>query len=273
MTHPRSAIYALLAVLVTLPSTSSATCNPEIALAQVVLEQKVVVLGELHGTQETPRFAGEYACVLANGPQDVVLALEIPEVEQSRISTYIESQGSLVDFSALVQGDFWNRPEHRQDGRSSGAMGQLIERVRQLRREGRRLSIIAIDGQRGSLKRDAAMAKIIRDLLQAKPLTKVIALVGNVHALKDRGAFFEKDYESLAFLLSDLLPLTLNVLPKRGYAWVCIEVCGSKRITPQAWLAGRSPGMYIGEGPDAVPRYHGTIVLEEARASPPARTR
>ncbi len=263
----------MLAVLVTLPCTSRAICSPEVALVQVVLEQKVVILGELHGTQETARLVGEYACVLANGPEDVVLALEIPEVEQSRISTYLESEGLPVDSSALVQGDFWNRPEHRQDGRSSGAMVQLIERVRQLRRDGKRLSVLAIDGQRGGLKRDAAMAQIIRDLLQAKPQTKVLALVGNVHALKDRGAFFEKDYESLAFLLSDLRPLTLNVLPQRGYAWVCVEVCGSRRITPQAWLVGRRPGMYIGEGPDAVPRYHGTIVLEEARASPPARMR
>ena len=266
------AIRTLFGLLLALPAFGAIRCEIPFEIPQEVLDRQVVILGELHGTRETPEFTGEYGCLLAQGVVEVILALEIPEREQQSISTYLSTLGSPADLSALTKGAFWNRSDLSQDGRSSQAMLQLIERVRVLRYAGKRISIAAIDGQRPGLRRDGSMAQIVRDLLKSNPQTRVIALVGNVHALKNRGANFSRDYESLGFLLSDLSPLTLNVMPKQGSAWVCIDYCRPTKLNPQPWAASRSPGIYLGSGPINPGEYHGTILLERAEASPPARS-
>jgi len=272
MTHLPFTVLAFCLSFTLLPALAATSCKPEVSVPQALLQQRVVVFGELHGTQETPRLVGECACLLVSRGTEVVIALEIPEPEQARITEYLSSAGTSGDARALLQGEFWSRPDSRQDGRSSVAMFELIERVRQLSSTSERISVVAIDGQRKSLTRDAAMAQIVRDHIKNSPEAHVLALVGNIHALKDRGAFFDKDYASFTFHLSSLEPLALNVVPKRGSAWVCIEGCGSRSITAPAWVAGKLPGVYVGT-PEADPRYHGAVVLEQAQASPPARAR
>ena len=267
----RTIIESLIGLLLAMPALGADQCEVPVEIPQRVLDRQIVIFGELHGTRETAEFTGEYGCLLAQDQAEVILALEIPEREQSAISKYLGTLGSPDDMRSLLKGEFWNRPESRQDGRSSQAMARLIDRVRELRATGKRISIAAIDGQRAGLKRDDSMAMIVRDLIQAKPLARVIALVGNVHAFKDRGAFFDSSYESFAFLLADLNPLTLNIIPKQGSAWVCIERCGPSKITPYPWVAEREPGVFIGQSSGADPRYHGAVVLKWAEASPPAR--
>lgn len=267
----RAVCETIFGVLLALPAVGASNCELPFHVPQGVLDQQLVILGEMHGTRETAEFTAEYSCTVAQGTVEVILALEIPEVEQQSISAYLGSLGSPVDAGALLKGDFWNRPDSIQDGRSSQAIFQLIERVRQLRGVGKRISVVAIDGQRTGLKRDGSMAQIVRDLLVTNPQTKVIALVGNLHALKDRGAFFNSDYESFGFLLSDLNPLTLNVSAKQGSAWVCVDRCGPRKLSPLPWLTTKDPGIYVGQVPFTPPQYHGTVVLERAEASPPAR--
>ena len=260
----------LAVVALLLHSSATGACELPFEIPNAVLEKKVLILGELHGTKEAPHFAGEIACSMATGEGVVVLALEIPAQEQQRIDTFLGSEGLPFDRAALLQGEFWVRPVNRQDGRSSEAKFQLLERVRKMRRAGGAVSVVAIDDMRRGMSRDSTMAYHVREIVRLNAQARIIALVGNVHALKGRGAFFDKDYESLAYLLSDLGPLTLNILHQRGAAWVCINECGPRTMTSEAWVASTQPGTYIGEGPDAVPRYHGTVVLQRATVSMPA---
>ncbi|HEX5048667.1 MAG TPA: hypothetical protein VFX89_16265, partial [Gammaproteobacteria bacterium] len=92
-----------------------------------------------------------------------------------------------------------------------------------------------------------------------------------VHGTKDRGVFFDSKYESFGYLLASLSPLTLNVQPRRGSAWVCLATCGVHDVTPPAPMSERAPGVYLGEDFGPQLPYHGTIVLESVEASPPAK--
>jgi hypothetical protein len=263
----------LAAAAVFLNSFAAGACELPFEIPKAVLEKKVLILGELHGTKEAPHFAGEIACTMATGETEVVLALEIPAQEQQRIEVFLGSAGLPNDKAALLQGEFWVRPGNRQDGRSSEAKVQLLDRVRKMRRAGSAVSVVAIDGVRTGMSRDATMAQYVREIAQSKARARIIALVGNVHALKDRGAFFDKNYESLAYLLSDLDAFTLDIQHKSGAAWVCINECGPRTMTPQPWVTSTPPGTYLGEGPDTVPRHHGTVVLQQATVSMPATVR
>ena len=159
-----------------------------------------------------------------------------------------------------------------QDGRSSEAMFQLIERVRQLRRDGKPIGIIAIDETHGHLKRDASMALNVRNAMRDKPQAHIIVLVGNVHAFKDLGAHSNKNYESMAYLLAELQPLTLNVMAKRGAFWGCIDNCGPNKVPELPQKDAIAPGVHVGLSPFPPPAHHGTIMLNRVQASPPARS-
>ncbi|HEX5048868.1 MAG TPA: hypothetical protein VFX89_17270 [Gammaproteobacteria bacterium] len=234
-----------------------------------MLASRIVVLGELHGTRETPRLAGEIVCAIAERGNEVVLALEVPETERGRIAAYLDSEGTAEDRTALLEGAFWNG----NDGRTSVAMADLIERARGLRRHRLPVFVLAMDGQRAGLTRDAVMAQAVRDRVAERPSARVVALVGNVHGAKDRGNFFDSEYESFGYLLAPLQPLTLDVRPSKGTAWVCLAECGVHDITPPQGASPSAPGIYLGADLGPQLPYHGTVVLASAEASPPAKDR
>jgi hypothetical protein len=271
MISPRQFLIAVTIAFFGSAASAAENCATVLAAPPAVLQRPLVVLGELHGTAQTVALAGDLVCAKAIRGEEVILALEVPDSEQARLYAFLESHGTQGDVDALLSGDFWMRPAQRQDGRSSVAMAQLLERIRALRHEGLRIHVAAIDGAQAGLKRDAVMARNLRNLMRARPMAPVVALVGNVHALAYRGAFFDPDYESFAFLLADLDPLTLNVVPKRGAAWVCVPECGTKKVWEQPALLATEPGFHLGEEKDKPPRYHGTVVLERADASLPAK--
>lgn len=248
-------------------SAADSDCRPEVELNAAIVTSRIVVLGELHGTRETPQLAGEIVCALAERGNEVVLALEMAEAEGGRIAAYLDSEGTAEDRTALLAGAFWNG----NDGRTSVAMADLIERVRGLRRHRLPVSVLAMDGQGAGPTRDAVMAKAVRDRVAERPSAHVVALVGNVHGAKDRGNFFDSEYEPFGYLLAPLQPLTLDVRPSRGSAWVCLAECGVHDITPPQGVSPSAPGVYLGVDLGPQLSYHGTIVLASAEASPPAK--
>ncbi|WP_313495429.1 hypothetical protein [Stenotrophomonas sp.] len=119
----------------------------------------LLLVGEVHGTNETPALIGDLACASATSGSPVVVALEIPIEEQTSLDNFLASKGSDADQAALLATQFWARQP--QDGRSSVAMLKLLHRLRTLRTEGAAISVLAVDdGMAGS--RDAGMARHIR---------------------------------------------------------------------------------------------------------------
>ena len=155
------ALYALSACV----HRPQVNCGAQIMNLDAISEAKVVLLGEIHGTQEIPRFAGDIACSVVRGGQPIIVALEIPRNEQQRIDAYVESSGDTVARLALVDSDFWRKT---LDGRATVAIADLIEQVRSLKSAGAIASIVAMDNGWGDANLPACLP--LRSSFSAAPI-------------------------------------------------------------------------------------------------------
>jgi hypothetical protein len=234
----------------------------------VVRDTRVLFLGEMHGTRETPVLAAEYSCWLAAQGKPVTLAIEMPTAEQGALDRYLRSAGTKADRAALVTGSFWHRDS--QDGRSSIGTLAMIERIRALKSAGARINLLAIDIW-NSPNRDVAMAENIRVELTRDPTRQVVVLIGNVNAIKKRGSMFDANYESTAFHLADVHPVSLNVDFLKGSFWACVDQpmqCKVQLSQEKVGERGRPPGFHMGYS--IMPGYDGTLMLPEVTAAEPA---
>lgn len=100
-------------------------------LSSIVRSEQLLLLGEVHGTNEFPKLVGMLADRAAEQGQPIVVGLEVPMNE---------------DLSGEVRGPFWNRRPEYLDGRSSIAMAELVEHLRLLARSGAAVEAVAMDG-------------------------------------------------------------------------------------------------------------------------------
>jgi len=250
---------------------AAAACPAIDGVAELVAPGAMLVLGEIHGTAEVPRFVGDVACHAArSGP--TTLALEIPRDEQPRIDRFLASPGAAADRAALLAGGFWTRPD--QDGRSSQAMLELIDHVRAARAGGADLMIAAYDIADGTppASRDRAMAEAIAAARKAAPDRTFVVLSGNYHSRKTIGAPWDPAMVFMAHHLEELgvAFTTLDLQRDGGGAWVCMAddagkiECGAS----QAPAKPRDRTWYIELG-DA-DGHDGRYVTGPTQPSPPA---
>ncbi len=199
-------------------------------------EQSVLVIGELHGTEETPALVASIIKRLADeGP--VTLALEIPRQEQLRIDRFLESDGSRDAFTGLLAGEFWQTPANESDGRRSEAMLALLDFIRDARMQGREIAVVALDDVQfyaADSDRRQGMADRISALAQPLASGPVLALLGNFHArvtpftglVISDGEPIEPPVPTASRVRE--VPLTsLNVMACRGAFWACRDgICG-----------------------------------------------
>jgi erythromycin esterase-like protein len=195
--------------------------------------RRFVVIGEFHGTVETPALAGELAVRWTSGtqPQPLLLGLEAASTDQPRVDRYLASRGTAADRADLLAGVHWTEPMH--DGRDSKAMAALIERMRMLRAKGADVSVALFDAP-GTDERNARMAASLRSAIVAHPRGRVLVLTGNVHAMTGTPPqmFLEDGSRyalptTMARRLADLHPVSVDVRAAGGEAWTCqARVCG-----------------------------------------------
>ena len=222
----------------------------------------VVLVGEIHGTDQAPAFVGQLACAASADGTAVTVALEISAQEQPRLDTYLASAGTPAARAAMLAGPFWTRST--QDGRSSTAMLALLERLRRLNADGRRITVIAVDEERIGA-RDVGMAEHITRAVQ--PGRRVIALLGNVHASQRLGRPNLPDYAPAGYLLRGLAPLGVRVGAHGGAAWVCAPVCGVRALGNQR-VGDASVGYAAGDRTQS--GYDGNYTVPVYTASLPA---
>lgn len=260
-------LWGLLALGATTP-TGGWTQSPLAACAapSVVEASSVTLVGEIHGTAETPAWVANVACGLSQ-QDEVVVALEIPNSEQERLDAFMRSKGSASDQSALVGGRFWKG----QDGRASEAMVALIDRLRELARQGANLTVVAIDDWHAPTSRDAAMGSAIRQIHASRPNARIVALMGNYHARTSPRVSPKSPHDQpVGYHLRDLNPLSVLVEYGDGMAWVCKPKCGP---SPSRSSSGqpREPGFYPGAA--WLPGYKAAINLGRVTPSPPVSQR
>jgi hypothetical protein len=222
---------------------------------------KMLLFGEMHGSIEGPAFVGEVACAYSkDGP--TALGLEIRGVEQAAIDRYLDSDGGAEARSGLLAGTFWTK---YPDGRSSAAMVDLIERIRVLRGQGRPLQVFAFD-LLSEGDRDAAMADAIRAYHAAHPHTRIVALMGNIHASQTPMKRGDGTIITSASLLTDLDPVSMLLLYRSGTIWACMPGCGVHPVQSK-WGMEKAPGLHLSS---PMAGYSMTWVLDRITASAPA---
>src|SRR5690606_22142049 len=128
-------------------------------------DRRMVLLGEAQGTREVPLLvAGLAERGSRKGP--LLLALEIHGSEHRPLADYLDGDGSEAARERLRKRPYWARPRERNDGRRSEDMLDLVERMRQLRAQGRDVAILPFDVGDGD-GRDKAMADHVRKAWEA----------------------------------------------------------------------------------------------------------
>ncbi|MBU8897499.1 hypothetical protein KRR26_17925 [Corallococcus sp. M34] len=237
------------------------TCGEQVrGLEPLISPSLTLLIGEQLGSNEMPHAVGDILCQLAETGLPVVLGLSIPAAEQARLDAYLASPGAPANQDSLLAGRFWQRPY--QDGRSSCAILDLIDRVRGLRLAGLRVSLVAYDTDeaRGS-ERDAVLAEVWRRRRASQPQEIQLVLAGNIHTRTEQGAPWDSDFTPMAHLLAkSTAPTILEVGFAQGTRWGCDLnpegrlVCGVVGATPMDRLR-------------AVPGQSSYIQLEEKPSS------
>jgi hypothetical protein len=259
------------------PSSPATACTAIPGWEQVLAKPSLhwIVIGELHGTEETPAIFGDAACLTAQARGAVVVALEMPTTDQSRIDAFIGSDGGSAAQAEFLKAALWQGS--MKDGRSSQAILRLFERLRLMHAAGQVSRVVAFQdtvrgddppGDQGPY--EARMAATLRGA--AAPGAMVVALVGNLHAMKTE-AGFGKRFMPMASHLPEGQALTLNATGNGGAAWNCAgpgpAACGAHEFPANG--EPRSRGVELKPVMDGA--YDGVLNLGgPMTASPPQPT-
>jgi hypothetical protein len=164
-------------------SVAAATCSPIPGAEQLWSRPKLrwLIVGELHGSNETPAAFLDLVCDALEHGKRVTVALERSSSEQELLDRVLTDPDSAHAVKELLRQRDWREVP---DGRSSEAMLHMILALRDLHRSHPQLSIFAFDTSPSSPKggRDKAMGKALLSLRERKPNDFILVLVGNAHA-------------------------------------------------------------------------------------------
>ncbi|MFP2903338.1 hypothetical protein ACLEQD_44795, partial [Corallococcus sp. 4LFB] len=182
----------------------------------------VMLLGELHGTQEVPRFIAQSVCQLVTVGMPVTVGLELPVENEERITAFLQSQGGEVDWLKLMEAPFWRSPY--PDGRGSAAVANMLEQLRQLRAQGLDVAVFVYDHPKLSgQQREDALTRTVLSQVKATPQRFHLVVSGNVHSRTAKGLPWDKQYRPMGYLLKDQLDdvMALDMAYDSGTAWIC----------------------------------------------------
>lgn len=201
-------------------------------------DHRLLVLGEFHGTRETPllvrQLVDDYS---RNGP--VLLALELPRAENPTLRDYLQSDGGAAARQHLHGRAFWTVRDDQHDGRRSRDMLAMIEGLRVLKTQGRVIEVVGYDvnaSNGGNQARDDSMAAELRRLYRRLPDgARMVVLTGNVHAMLRRpeGMPPELQRQPMASQLRDLDIYSVRLGALRGQAWACADHCMARSLPEQ----------------------------------------
>lgn len=231
--HTWSRVMAALLLTAALVTTARAD-ETVTQIRQHAGEHRLLVLGEYHGTRETPLLVRQLVDDYSRDGTPVVLALELPRSEDAALAAYLASEGDADAMKALRSGRYWSVIGDRHDGRRSHDMLELIEAVRALRVQGRAVQVIGYDlvvSTRGNQNRDDAMAANLRQAYAQLPgNARLLVLTGNVHAMRQRPANAppEMQQRPMAATLADLDLYSVRLDALKGSIWGCLpDTCRS----------------------------------------------
>jgi hypothetical protein len=254
------------------PKPTNESCRPISGLADLMRPGIVLLLGELHGTAESPAFAGEVACNIAQAGYPVVLGLELAPSEQERVDLFLASAGAASDRKALIAGTIWQR--EYQDGRNSIAMVELIERARLLEAAGLSVRIALFDAAYNR-DRDARMAEALSTAARENEDGITVVLTGNRHSQTSGSGEPAAMGSSIVRAIGADKVVSLDVAHDGGTSWLCYattegQECGIVKLRRRG-PEGLEPSTIVVPGSPRARAHNGWYFVGAITASKPAR--
>ncbi|MBD7941013.1 hypothetical protein [Brevundimonas guildfordensis] len=260
----------MIATLLTAALVSSSTCAP-VPGAEALWndDTRYVVVGEMHGTTETPAaFAALVCAARAQGP--VTVALEFSESMQPTLDAFMAADSDEAARSLLAA--YPHGPFVHHDGRGSMAMLDLLLRLRAMQRETPSLKVIAFapDSPRvagfSQSYYELDMGHRLASAARRTPDSRMMILVGNIHAQK-RMIESRKLTPAVVHLPSSEV-ISLYVVQQGGTTWSCgRDTCGANPL-PEAYDA-QTRGVVL--QPYGGGAFDGVLALGPTTASEPAK--
>jgi hypothetical protein len=192
-------------------------------------ELRFVLVGEMHGTNESPAVFGDLVCSALGTKRAIIAGLEFRN--QQALDRFMDSRNPETSVKELLSTDEWRGT----DGRASNAMLALLERMRSLKAKGLLPRVIAFSASgRSSEQDEEAMSSALLRASAANPDALVIVLTGNVHALKQELPEVGS-YRPMGSFLPSAQTVSLLVTDRGGEAWNCQDgSCGPHVLASSA---------------------------------------
>lgn len=222
--------------------------------------QEIVLIGELHGTEETPRLFGNLVTV-ATGEKNkrIGVGLELPIQLQRLIDEAVKNNTTIDSFRQQLLADpVWQKID---DGRSSQAMLDLICGTLKLA-QSQKISVFFFDTS--NIERDASMAQFIGQRVREQRYDMTFILTGNIHANKAPRHPLKMKVVPMGYRLEEqgFILHSYDVGYSEGDAWICTPKCGVHHLP--GWHTTADTGAKDQEG------YDGILFVGSIHASPPA---
>lgn len=260
----------MIATLLAAALVSSSTCTP-VPGAEALWndDTRYVVVGEMHGTTETPAAFADLVCAArAQGP--VTVALEFSESMQPTLDAFMAADSDPAARAMLAA--YPHGPFVHHDGRGSVAMLDLLLRLRAMQRETPSLKVIAfapdtprVPGFSQSYY-ELDMGHRLANAARKAPDSRLLVLVGNIHAQKK---MIESRQLTPAIVhLPSTEVVSLHVVQQGGNTWSCgRDACGANPL-PEAYDA-ETRGVVVQPYGDGA--FDGVLALGPTTASEPAK--
>jgi hypothetical protein len=178
-----------------------------------------LLVGELHGSNEAPTAVADLVCDAVARGRNVTVALERPTSEQAELNGILTAKDLIESEQKLLELPGWRVDgQGRPDGRSSGAMLQLLIALRELHKKDADISVAAFDAPytgSGPGARDEALGNALLALGKSQPTKLIVVLTGNLHAMQAP----MYGYDLAAMYLPAEQRISLEVTDRGGESW------------------------------------------------------
>lgn len=230
---------------------------------------RYVFVGETHGTTEAPAAFADLVCTaLEQGP--VTVSVEYGEEMQPTLDAFMAADSEAKAREVLAA--YAYGPFVHHDGRGSQAMLDLLLRLRAMAQAGKDVTLVAsvptsprVEGFSQSY-REMDRAVLWGRQAMARPQTRVLVLVGRIHAEKTRRVGSPLGLPAAAHIRPEET-LSLTLAHQGGEAWMCLDECGAAPIPETDDLAAR--GVVL--TPQQNGKFDGLLALGPVTASEPAK--
>lgn len=249
---------------------SSSACTPIPGVEALWKDEiRYVVVGEMHGTTETPAAFADMVCA-ARGKGPVTVALEFSEGMQPMLDAFMAAESDEAARAILAA--YPHGPFVHHDGRGSVAMLDMLLRLRAMRHETPSLKVVAFapDSPRvqgfSQSYYELDMGHRLATAARKAPGSRMLVLVGNIHA--QRKTIESRNLTPAVVHLPSAEVVSLYVVQQGGTSWNCGgEACGANPLPENYDAAAR--GVVIQPYGDGA--FDGVLALGPTTASEPAK--